>query len=190
MSPNAGVAVVVEAALLRGTLPDATLREGASIRARVASRGDAGAASLVIAGRLVSARVPESVPAGTDLRLRVDEVTPERVVLRMLDLPLPALGAPPPAPPRVTVDGQGGGDMPDAPAGAALSIEVPGVGRVVARVQVGVGGVTATLELPVGALIGAQAREAQLRAGLAARTGLPASVRLRATPGSAVDVRA
>jgi hypothetical protein len=56
--------------------------------ARVASRGDTHAV-IVIAGIPVTAQIPPEVAAGATLKLKVEEVTPERVTLR-IDPQLPA----------------------------------------------------------------------------------------------------
>src|ERR1700759_1482578 len=74
--------IAVAAALLRNQMPDLQLREGATLMARVASRGD-DRAVIVLAGIPLTAQVPESVEAGATLRLRVAEVTPERVTLQI-----------------------------------------------------------------------------------------------------------
>jgi hypothetical protein len=74
--------IAVTAALLRAQLPDVPLREGASMMARVASRGESHAV-IVIAGIPVTAQIPPEVQAGQTLRLRVQEVTPERVTLQI-----------------------------------------------------------------------------------------------------------
>ena len=74
--------IAVTAALLRNQLPDVTIREGASIMARVLSKGE-GHAVITIAGIPVTAQLPPEVPAGATLRLKVAEVTPERVTLRI-----------------------------------------------------------------------------------------------------------
>ena len=74
--------IAVTAALLRNQLPDVTIREGASIMARVLSKGE-GHAVITIAGIPVTAQVPPEVQAGATLRLRVQEVTPERVTLQL-----------------------------------------------------------------------------------------------------------
>src|SRR4051812_18092914 len=74
--------IAVTAALLRNQLPDFTLREGASLMARVASRGESPAV-IVIAGVPVTAKLPPEVQAGATLRLKVQEVTAERVTLRI-----------------------------------------------------------------------------------------------------------
>jgi hypothetical protein len=86
--------IAVTAALLRNQLPDVTIREGASIMARVLSKGD-GHAVITIAGIPVTAQLPPEVPAGATLRLKVQEVTPERVTLQIApDQPAPDQPAP------------------------------------------------------------------------------------------------
>jgi hypothetical protein len=107
--------IAVAAALLRAQLPDVPLREGASMMARVASRG-ATHAVIVIAGIPVTAQIPPEIQAGTTLKLKVEEVTPERVTLRIdpqqpaqvqTQTPTPLVGAaaPPMQPPtRVEVE--------------------------------------------------------------------------------------
>jgi hypothetical protein len=74
--------IAVVAALLRAQLPDVPLREGATMMARVASRGERHAV-IVIAGMPVTAQVPPEVQAGATLKLRIQEVTPERVTLQI-----------------------------------------------------------------------------------------------------------
>jgi hypothetical protein len=74
--------IQVTAALLRMQLPDVTLREGASVMARVASRGESHAV-IVIAGIPLTAQIPPEVQAGATLKLKIQEVTPERVTLQI-----------------------------------------------------------------------------------------------------------
>src|SRR4051812_37886932 len=74
--------IAVTAALLRAQLPDLPLREGATLMARVASRGEQNAV-IVLAGVPLTAQVPPEVPAGATLRLKVQEVTPERITLQI-----------------------------------------------------------------------------------------------------------
>jgi hypothetical protein len=74
--------IAVTAALLRNQLPDITIREGASIMARVVSKGE-GHAVITIAGIPVTAQLPPEVQAGQTLKLRVQEVTPERVTMQI-----------------------------------------------------------------------------------------------------------
>src|SRR3954454_8892674 len=103
--------IAVAAALLRAQLPDVPLREGATLMARVASRGEQHAV-LVLAGIPVTAQVPPDVQAGATLKLKVHEVTPERVTLQIdpqqpATQPAAVLQAPPPAAaarPEVAVD--------------------------------------------------------------------------------------
>ena len=74
--------IAVTAALLRTQLPDVPIREGASMMARVASKGESHAV-LVIAGVPLTAEVPPEVPAGATLKLKVKEVTADRVWLQI-----------------------------------------------------------------------------------------------------------
>src|SRR5512134_1791152 len=74
--------IAVTAALLRAQLPDVPIREGASLMARVASRGETHAV-IVIAGLPVTAKLPPEVEAGAVLKLKVKEVTAERVTMQI-----------------------------------------------------------------------------------------------------------
>src|SRR4051812_41550502 len=74
--------IAVTAALLRAQVPEVPIREGASMMARVASRGPTHAV-LVIAGVPITAQLPPQVPAGATLRLRIKEVTAERVWMQI-----------------------------------------------------------------------------------------------------------
>ena len=85
--------IAVAAALLRTQMPDVTLRQGSTLVARVASRGEQHAV-IVLAGIPLTAQVPPDVQAGATLKLKVQEVTPERVVLQ-ID-PQTVAAAPPP----------------------------------------------------------------------------------------------
>src|SRR3954447_23132080 len=92
--------IAVTAALLRAQLPDVTLREGATLMARVASRGEHHAL-IVLAGIPITAQVPPDVQAGATLKLKVSEVTAERVTLQIDQqapvVPAAAPLAPPPS---------------------------------------------------------------------------------------------
>jgi hypothetical protein len=94
--------IAVTAALLRAQMPELLLREGATLMARVASRGETHAV-IVLAGIPVTAQVPPEIQAGATLKLKVEQVTPERVTLRLDSAvpqappPLVGLAAPPPA---------------------------------------------------------------------------------------------
>ena len=116
--------IAVTAALLRAQLPDVPLREGASMMARVASRG-ASHAVIVIAGVPVKAQIPPEVQAGATLRLRVQEVTPERVLLQIVPQPgaakAPAQGQPAAARPASAAAAASGSGEPAAAAARAGS---------------------------------------------------------------------
>src|SRR3954468_12919311 len=89
--------IAVTAALLRAQIPDVPLREGATLMARVASRGEQHAV-IVLAGIPLTAQVPPEVQAGATLRLKVQEVTPERGTLQIdpqAQQPATALQTPP-----------------------------------------------------------------------------------------------
>jgi len=90
--------IAVAAALLRAQLPEVPIREGASLMARVASRGETHAV-IVIAGVPVTAKLPPEVEAGAVLKLKVKEVTAERVTMQIdqppqtaADLQTPVIG--------------------------------------------------------------------------------------------------
>ena len=74
--------IAVTAALLRAQLPDVPIREGASMMARVASRGESHAV-IIIAGIPITAKMPPEIEAGATLKLKVKEVTAERVWLQI-----------------------------------------------------------------------------------------------------------
>ncbi len=190
MSSPVQPVTVVSALLLRTTLPELPLHEGASFVARVASRGEGGVAGLVIAGELVTAKVPDAVQAGQTLRLTVAEVTPERVTLRMDPVAPPVVGQapPPPPPPRVLVDQRPAGGAGAEGGEVAVTLRYEGAhGTLRLRVATAPGAVQATIQVPAAVLEAAQARAEQLRRDLAAETGRPAAVHV--VPGS-VDVRA
>src|SRR5687767_11851130 len=85
----------IEAALLRANLPDLTLRPGMTLPGRVLERaGQFGV--LLLAGTALSAELPDELTAGATLRLRVEEVGADRVVLRALEAPPAPPAAPPP----------------------------------------------------------------------------------------------
>src|SRR3954452_20836500 len=76
--------VFVDPALLRVEVPELVLRPGMTLAARVAERsGSRGI--LMLAGRPLSAQLPDEVQAGDKLRLQVMEATSERVVMKLVD---------------------------------------------------------------------------------------------------------
>jgi hypothetical protein len=104
----------VDVVLLRGLLPDLTLRAGTVVTGRVLD-----ARTLVLAGVRLAARLPEGVEAGQVLRLRVEEAGAERVHLKVVENADAPPGAVPAAP---------------LPSDAAYALALPG--GVVARLYV------------------------------------------------------
>jgi hypothetical protein len=174
--------VSVATALLRAQLPEVTLREGASVMARVASRGE-GRGVLVLAGIPLTAQLPDGVEPGATLKLRIEEVSPERVVLRMdaqaLN-PLAAAPAPPrPDDPRVAVgepprrdgEGEAGG------ASVSLAFDSPALGRIDLRIDLATRAVQVAVEAPAGrAFDAADGAAERLRATLEGALERPAAV--------------
>jgi hypothetical protein len=88
----------VEAAMLRGLLPNLVLREGMGVMVSVTERaGQKGI--IMLAGVPLAAQLPDEVQAGDVLRLIVTEAGGERIVLRIAD----AQDAPAATPPGVPV---------------------------------------------------------------------------------------
>ena len=173
--------VQLEAALLRGQLPELLLRPGSVLAARVVE-----ANRISLAGVLLDAQLPEGLLAGETLRLRVEEATPERLHLRIVEQagqqPPPVLSLPLPdgAQARVRVDDrEAGGRAEDAPPSVTLAYESPALGRLDLRLELPRGGVTVT----VGAAHGDPAERAasmaeRLRDRLERALERPAAVRV------------
>jgi hypothetical protein len=178
--------VSVAAALLRAQLPEVDLREGRSVMARVASRGE-GHSVLILAGIPVTAQLPPGIESGATLKLRIEEVSRERVVLRLDGQPVNPLatGAPPPRPeaprlaigepPRRAPRGEEGG------ASVALAFHSPALGRIDLRIDLAAGAVQVGVEAPPGrAYEAADAGAERLRATLEA--ALERAAQVRVTP--------
>lgn len=173
--------IAVTAALLRRQMPELVLRPGVSVMARVASLGESHGV-IVLAGIPVTAQLPPGIVAGETIKLHVQEVTQDRVVLR-LDQPPPA-GLATPAPPpqaRIAVQepprrrAQGG----EPGASVALSFESPSLGRIDLRIDLA----SQALHVGVAALPGrpfdaADAGAERLRATLESALGRRSSVRV------------
>jgi hypothetical protein len=176
-------AIAVAAALLREQLPDVTLRPGAAMMARVASRGEHHGV-IVLAGIPLKAQLPDDVQAGATLRLKVEEVTPERVTLRVD--PGVALAPPPPAPsaqPRARVAVQepparrraAGSEPVDV---VSLAFQSPALGRLDLRLELRGGHLLAAVAAAAGKPFDAASEGSErLRANLEA-AGLSATVRV------------
>jgi hypothetical protein len=185
--------IAVAVALLRAQLPDVPLREGASMMARVASRGDTHAV-IVIAGIPVTAQIPPEVAAGATLKLKVEEVTPERVTLRIdpqqpaqvqTQTPTPTVGNAAPAmqlQPRVEVE-----ERPARRRGAdgepadvvSLAFNSPTLGRLDLRLELRGDRLLAEVTTPAGRphAVATEGSE-RLRAKLE-QSGLDATVHIR-----------
>jgi hypothetical protein len=177
--------IAVAAALLREQLPDVTLRPGATVVARVASRGEHHAV-LVLAGIPITAQVPDDVQSGEKLRLKVREVTPERVTLQLEQQPPVVPQQAPGAPlerPRVTVE-----EPPQRRRGAdgepvdvvALAFHSPTLGRIDLRLELRGERILTDVQVASGPPLDiAQAGAERLRANLTA-VSLDPTVRIRA----------
>ena len=172
--------VAIKTLLLQAQFPELTLRPGASIVARVLSRGE-NHGVLVIAGVPLTAQLPKDVGrTGETLRLNVSDVTPERVTLQ-LDEVLLAGGQPAAAAdrPRVTVQDRPRTVIVDGEerATVALSFQSEALGRLDLRLEVGGTRVRAGVAAPPGRSYElADAAGARLQASLHASTGLEADV--------------
>jgi hypothetical protein len=185
-------AIQVNAVLLRGLLPDLRLTPGAMLAGRVMERH--GAHGLLnLAGAVLVAELPADVPEGARLRLAVQDVGAERVVLRIVGDPSAPVAPPAaqqqPAPQqgaqaapvvalplpggmeshaRVEADG-GAGAGPDGEATRAVTVRYasPALGSFEVRLVLTATGLVAGVTAPPGegvALAGAHAEE--LRAAL------------------------
>lgn len=180
--------IAVTAALLRAQLPDLPIREGSSLMARVASRGESHAV-IVIAGLPVTAKLPPEVQAGAVLKLKVKEVTAERVWMQIDPQTQPSqtqvIGQPAPQAqpqPRVEVE-----EPPARHVGAdgepadvvALAFTHPTLGRLDLRLELRGEHVLADVTTPAGRphQVASHASE-RLRANLEA-VGLAATVQVR-----------
>jgi hypothetical protein len=173
--------VQLEVALLRGQLPELLLRPGSVLAARVVE-----ANRISLAGVILDAQLPEGLLAGESLRLRVEEATPERLHLRIVEQPgqqpLPVLALPLPggAQARLRVDEQEAGRGPEGGTpSVTLAYESPALGRLDLRLELPRGGIVATVGAAHGAPVErVEAAAERLRAGLERALGRPATVRV------------
>jgi hypothetical protein len=179
--------VSLDALVLRARFPELTLREGASVVARVAARHEAHGV-LVLGGIPLTAELPPEVREGETLHLRVQEVTEERVTLKLeqqqaaVPAAAPGPGAPQ-RPARLAV-----ADPPRRPPGGdeesatvALSFDSAVLGRLDLRVDLSRGGVQVGVEAPAGTGYAVAAEAAtRLQDALAGRISRPATVRVAA----------
>jgi hypothetical protein len=179
--------VALDALTLRAQFPELTLRAGSSVVARVAARHE-GHGVLVLAGVPLTAELPPEVREGQTLHLRVQEVTEERVTLKLEPQAPPAAlaaqaQAPQPPPARIAV-----ADPPRRPRGGdeesatvALAFESSVLGRLDLRIDLARAAVRATVEAPAGRSFDlATEAAARLQDALAGKTARPASVQVTA----------
>lgn len=177
--------VAIKTLLLREALPDLALRSGASVVARVASRGEHHGV-LVLAGVPLTAQLPDGVRSGDTLRLRVADVTAERVTLQ-LEPPSSAPVAQPGAAPRQEAARVAVGEPPrrrlvdgEAVDALALSFSSDVLGRLDLRIELRAGSVQVTVDTPGGAVQDlAQSEAGRLRDGLVVKVEREAAVHVR-----------
>jgi hypothetical protein len=174
--------IAVAAALLREQLPDVTLRPGSTVLARVASVHEQRAV-LVLAGVPLTAEVPADVENGTTLRLKVREVTPERVTLQIDPQVVPQAAAPSQAQePRVVVEEppqRGRGEDGEPADIVSFSFTSPTLGRIDLRLELNGVRLLTDVTTPAGPATDlAQQSGERLRANLEGK-GLEATVRVR-----------
>jgi hypothetical protein len=173
--------IAVTAALLRHQMPELVLRPGISVMARVASLGQ-GHGVIVLAGIPVTAQLPPGIVAGETIKLHVQEVTQDRVVLRLDQSPLAAPMAAPAQPQaQIAVQepprqrGQGG----EGGASVALSFQSPSLGRIDLRIDLAAQALhVGVAALPGRPLEAAEDGSERLRATLESALGLRSTVRV------------
>jgi hypothetical protein len=185
----------VDLVLLRALLPDLALRPGAHLAARVLD-----ARTILLAGARVAAQLPDDVAAGDVLRLRVQEASSERLVLKIVERPEAAVAGQPPlvalplpglADARLLVED----DAATRPAGeprraVTLRYDSPRLGRIDIVLGLGAEAVSATVFAPAGEPVEAVRRASgALREALLEGVGRPAQVTVQAR-AETVDVRA
>ena len=174
--------IAVAAAILREQMPDVTLRPGSTVVARVASLHDQRAV-IVLAGVPLTAEVPPGVENGATLRLKVREVTPERVTLQIDPQAVPPQAPPPQAqPPRVVVDEpphRGRGEDGEPADIVSLSFTSPTLGRIDLRLELNGVRLLTDITTPAGPATDlATGSSERLRANLEGK-GLDPTVRVR-----------
>jgi hypothetical protein len=179
---------IVDLVLLRGLFGDTSLRPGLVLPARVLEREGA-RGTLLLNGVRVQAQLPPELRAGDALRVRVQEVTPERLALQIVrpdapegSVPTPTVGVPLPGGARFRVedDAAGGGAAGGEEGRSAIRLrfDSPALGPLEFLLEVDPTTTAATVQVATGAakLVGSAANE--LRKALATATERPATVRI------------
>ena len=179
--------IAFELILLRSVLPELVIRPGMALAARVAERqGRHGI--ITIAGNPLVAELPEGVERGENLRLRVDEVTGDKVFMRLMEQPspsslpsLPGLPLPDGRTAHLKVEDE---DMEvirpeDEEGSVALTYDSPSLGPISFYLGLGHGTVNATVRVREGEPLAVAERAAEgLRSALARSTGRAAHVQV------------
>ena len=143
----------------------------------------AGRGVLSLAGALLTAELPENVAEGDRLRLQVQEVGAERIVLRLLSDAAPTtVPLPLPGEPRLRVeDDEAGPDQGGGAAGESIALvyETARLGSLGLRLEIHGETVRAVVAAPAGEThAAASATAVELREALARATGKRAEVRV------------
>ncbi|MBW3607567.1 MAG: hypothetical protein KY463_04305 [Actinobacteria bacterium] len=178
----------VEVALLRLALPGVALSPGAVLAARVLERSGA-RGMLSLAGGRLPAELPDNLQPGDSVRLRVEEVGTERILLRVVEAEPQA--APVAAPVALPLPGGAKAGVavrvePDGAAGersswtVAVAYGSPVLGPIDLRLTLDATALRAEVDVAPGSAIEAAQEQAQrLQDALAEAAGRPASVRIR-----------
>jgi Flagellar hook-length control protein FliK len=169
--------------MLKAELPALVLRPGMTLAARVGeTHGSRGL--LMIAGAALAAELPEGVKAGDTLKLRVQETSSERIVMRMeTDVPQPPMVPLPggqAAQLEVNEREGEGSEVAGRSSQVAITYRSPALGALDFRLTLEGGAVTAQVRAKEGApyaLAHAQAEE--LRDALNRATGKPVQLSVR-----------
>jgi len=191
--------------MLRAVAPDVPLTVGSILGARVLSReGDRG--TLLMLGARLAAQLPEGVQEGDRLRVRIQESSPERLVLKVepADAPaaspgagltaLPPLALPGGATARLFVepdeDHHDAAGAKDRPRTVYLRYDSPVLGRIDVALTLTGEAIGAAIGLSAGEPArAARTGSAELQGGLSAAAARPALVQVLARDET-VDLRA
>src|SRR5829696_1169421 len=116
-------AIQLNAVLLRNLLPDLRMTPGSTFVGRIMER-HAGHGLLNLGGTVLVAQLPEGVEAGARLRLAVSEVTPDHVVMQIVQDAGPGVAPQP------------GSPLAQAQAPSAVAVPLPDGSQAQMRLEV------------------------------------------------------
>jgi hypothetical protein len=198
------VSIPVTFRVLQAVAPDLPLPVGAVVGARVLAReGERG--TLLLAGARLAARLPEGVQEGDALRLRVQEATADRLLLKIVETPqqqapqpqlvaLAPLALPGGATARLFVEpdeeSPGAGRAAERPRTVHVHYDSPALGNIDIALTLTPAAIGAAVQLIAGEPAqAARAGAPALQDALAAAASRPALVQVLARDGT-VDLRA